>query len=256
MVTVERDVGARTLLQAPRGSGFQRSAVVVVGVTTAAAAASQVAVVVEDVVAVVITGMFVARSSLLRSSFGIAVKTRLQGGVQTLHLTSLAPSPARLGALATQRHGSRQLLPHSKPARSDSHPTRIGSNRKRWPEASQMILAQSACFWIRPVRPKPDLTQSTRTQIGPGLVLHSNYDPGRLWQTAAESEGGTLEAGRLRSARTGPDDSRTPACFWTRCVWPKPDQAIQIGSGPVLHNMIWAFRGRTELRMREAGSGI
>ena len=80
MVTVERDVGARTLLQALRGSGFQRSAVVVVDVTTAAAA-SQVAVVVEDVVAVVITGMFVARSSLLRSSFGIAVKTRLQGGV-------------------------------------------------------------------------------------------------------------------------------------------------------------------------------
>ena len=103
MVTVERDVGARTLLQAPWGSGFQRSAVVVVGVTTAAAAASQVAVVVEDVVAVVITGMFVARSSLLRSSFGIAVKTRLQDGVQTLHLTSLAPSAARLGAL--EKHG-------------------------------------------------------------------------------------------------------------------------------------------------------
>ena len=103
MVTVERDVGARTLLQALRGSGFQRSVVVVVSVTTAAAA-SQIAVVVEDVVAV-ITGMSVARSPLLRSSFGIAVKTRLQGGVQTLHLTSLAPRAAWLGALETHRHG-------------------------------------------------------------------------------------------------------------------------------------------------------
>ena len=57
---------------------------------------------------------------------------------------------------------------------------------------------------------------------------------------------------------TGPvDDSCRPACFWTRCVWPKPDQAIQIGSGWVLHNMVQAFFGKTEeSRMREGGSGM
>ena len=79
-----------------------------------------------------------------------------------------------------------------------------------------MILAQSACFWIRSVRPKPDLTQSTRTQIGPGLVLHSNYDPGRLWQTAAES----LKVGRWKRAG---------------CVLPEPGPMIlahRLASGP------------------------
>ena len=30
----------------------------------------------------------------------------------------------------------------------------------------------------------------------------------------------------------------------TRCVWLNPDQAIQIGSGSVLHNKIHAFFGR------------
>ena len=44
---------------------------------------------------------------------------------------------------------------------------------------------------------------------------------------------------------------------WTRCVWPDPDQAIHIGSGSVLRNMIPAFFENTELkRMREVGSGI
>jgi len=35
------------------------------------------------------------------------------------------------------------------------------------------------------------------------------------------------------------------------------EAANQIGSGSVLHNMIYAFFGKTELnRMREVGSGI
>ena len=55
----------------------------------------------------------------------------------------------------------------------------------------------------------------------------------------------------------GPDDSCTRACFRTRCVWPTPDQAIQIGSGPVLYSLIRTFFGRTEPnRMRGVGSGI
>ena len=45
-------------------------------------------------------------------------------------------------------------------------------------------------------------------------------------------------------------------CFQTRCVWPSPDQATQIGSGSVSHNMIHAFFEKTELnRVREVGSG-
>ena len=47
---------------------------------------------------------------------------------------------------------------------------------------------------------------------------------------------------------TEPDDSCTPAFFQTRCVWPNPDQATQIGSGSVLHNM--------SHRMREVRSGL
>ena len=41
--------------------------------------------------------------------------------------------------------------------------------------------------------------------------------------------------------RTGPDDFCLSLCFQTRCIWPKPDQAILIRNRPVLHNMIWAF---------------
>ena len=47
----------------------------------------------------------------------------------------------------------------------------------------------------------------------------------------------------------------TSTCYWTGCVWPKPDQAIEIGS--VVHSMVRAFFGRRELkRIREVGSGI
>ena len=55
-------------------------------------------------------------------------------------------------------------------------------------------------------------------------------NPGCLWKKATESKRGSMPmvVGQLHSARTGPDDSCTPACFWARCVWPKPDQAIQI----------------------------
>ena len=32
--------------------------------------------------------------------------------------------------------------------------------------------------------------------------------------------------------------------FWTRCICLKPDEVIQIGSGSVLHSMVWAFSGK------------
>ena len=55
-----------------------------------------------------------------------------------------------------------------------------------------------------------------------------------------------LQIGREVLTTSGPNDTSAPACFWTRSVQPKPDQDIQIGSGPVLHKMIRAFFGRTE----------
>ena len=86
-----------------------------------------------------------------------------------------------------------------------------------------------------PSQPETDQIQADFAQY---------HDPGHLWKNTNES--GKLAAGRLHSARTRPNDYYTPACFQTRHVWPKPDLAIQIGSRPVLHNMIQAFFGRME----------
>ena len=64
-----------------------------------------------------------------------------------------------------------------------------------------------------------------------------------------------LQIGREVLTTSGPNDSSTPACFWTRSVQPKPDQDIQIGSMLVLYSMIQAFFGRTEPdQMQEVGS--
>ena len=85
----------------------------------------------------------------------------------------------------------------------------------------------------------------------------AQYGLGHLWKNTTKSESGKLVAGQLHSARTGPSDSCTPACFWTRPIWPKPDQAIQIRSGPILHSVVWAFFARMEPNwMQEVGSGI
>ena len=107
-----------------------------------------------------------------------------------------------------------------------------------------------------------------------GLVLHSmiwavcgrpqcSLKVGN-WLRSAESKWETgcdlpsLKVGnQLRSAGTRPDHSCTVACLWTRSFWPKPDQAIQIRSGPVLFNIIQAFIARTETNlMWEFGSDI
>ena len=114
------------------------------------------------------------------------------------------------------------------------HPIRIRSGsaqkRARWFLHTGLLLdwIPLAKTWHR----QPD---ANRMRAG-----FAQYDPVHLWKTAAESESGKLVASRLRSARTGPDGSCTPACFWTRFVRPNPGQATQIGSGsgPVLYNMI------------------
>ena len=56
-------------------------------------------------------------------------------------------------------------------------------------------------------------------------------------------------------ARSGPDDSRSPACFRTGSVWLKPDTVSQnqIGSGLDLHEIIRAVCGRTQTNLKEKG---
>ena len=90
--------------------------------------------------------------------------------------------------------------------------------------------------------------------IHAGLAQH---DLDYLWKNAFKSESGKLVGGQLHSSRIWPHDSWTLTCFLTRYVRPKADQAIQTGSGLVLHKMIWAFFGRTKLNwIQEVVSGI
>ena len=100
-----------------------------------------------------------------------------------------------------------------------------------WFLHTDLLLGQICLAKTWHSQPEPN-----RTQAG-----FAQYDLGSLWNNATESESGKLGAGCLCSARIRPDDSCTPACFRTRCTWPKPAQAIQIGSGLVLYSMIRAF---------------
>ena len=127
-----------------------------------------------------------------------------------------------------------------------SDPDRIGSvgqKRARWFLHTGLLLD-----WIRLAKTWHSQPDANRMRAG-----FAHYDPGHLWKTAAESESGKLVAGRLRSARTGPDGSCTPACFQTRFVRPNLGQAIQIGSGPVLYNMIrLSLEERIRIRFRKS----
>ena len=133
---------------------------------------------------------------------------------------------------------------------------RSGSAGKHWPEVGQMTLAQ----WLASGRDPfgQNLTQSARTKLDPGsfctiLFGMSVEERNRVWKW--ETGSGPLAS--CQKQETGPNDSCTPACFQTRCVWPNPGQATQIGSGSVLQNMNHAFFEKTELkRMREVRSGI
>ena len=107
----------------------------------------------------------------------------------------------------------------SKCARSNASGSR--PTQKHWPEASPMILAHQLASGPGPFG--PNLTQSARTKSDPGWFW--TICQGHLWKNAVESDNGKLVAGQLHSAGTGPSDSCTAACFQTRSVWPKADQA-------------------------------
>ena len=97
-------------------------------------------------------------------------------------------------------------------------------------EAFARIWLDDSCTAHR-LASRPDLFSPNPRQPEPNRIRagFAQYDLGRQWKNATESESGKVVAGWLRSARTRPDDSCTLACFWTRCVQPKPDQAIRMG---------------------------
>ena len=78
---------------------------------------------------------------------------------------------------------------------------------------------------------------------------------GHVWKNATESESGTLVAGQLHSATTGPDDACTPVCFLTKYVWPKPDQP---GSDLVLDDCVrsWPNGSSLEASQLQESSGL
>ena len=111
-----------------------------------------------------------------------------------------------------------------------------------------------ACFQTGSVWPKPDTVSQNQTDSS--LVLHN------VIQTICGRKQLNLKVGTWWQAGsvlpdTGPNNFCTLAFFRTRCIWPRPDQAIKIGSRSFLHNMVQAFFGKMEPnQIQEAGSGI
>ena len=104
---------------------------------------------------------------------------------------------------------------------------------KHWPEAGPIIVGRQ--FVSGPDPFGQNLMQSARTKLD--LAGFAQCDSGHLWKNVTKSESGV-------QPEFGTSGSCTPACFQIRCVWPYPDQDIQISSGSVLHNMSLAFFGK------------
>ena len=123
-------------------------------------------------------------------------------------------------------------------------------------------ISQNPAWWYLRTSLHPDWICEAKTwhsQPQPNWIRagFAQYDPGFLWKNTTESESGKLVRGQYCSARIRPDDSCTLTYFRTRCLWQKSIEAIKIRSGLVLHNVIWAFFGRTEPNwMQEVGSDM
>ena len=120
-------------------------------------------------------------------------------------------------------------------------------------EAFARIEPDDSCtaHWLAS---RPDLFSQNPKQPEPNRIRASfaQHDPGHLWKNATESESGKVVAGQLRSAGTGPNDSCTLACFRTKCVRPKPDQAVHMGcrqSHKLLRTGVRFVRWRTISRL-------
>ena len=69
----------------------------------------------------------------------------------------------------------------------------------------------------------------------------------------AGSDPHPIRIGSEALARSGPDDSWTPACFWTGSVWPNLTQSARIKSDP---GRFCTICGRTQQSLKwEIGSG-
>ena len=127
-----------------------------------------------------------------------------------------------------------------------------GSTWKRWPEVGLMIVA----LWPRLDPFGQNLTQSARTKSDPGWFFTVWSGPSGEecnWVLKWETSSGPIVF--CYNQAWWPC---TSACFWTKTgVWPKPDQAIHIRSESVMHSVIQAFFGGTELnQMQEVRSSI
>ena len=120
---------------------------------------------------------------------------------------------------------------------------RSRSGGKHWPEAGRMILAHQLASGLDPFGQK--LTQSARTKSDLGWFC--TVLSGSSVDNRTESKSWKLWLHPARNWKPGPMIPAL-ACFQTRCVWPNPDQAIQIRSVLLLHNITHAFFGRTELK--------
>ena len=125
------------------------------------------------------------------------------------------------------------------------------STWKRWPDVGLMIRAH----WPRLESFGQNLTHLARTKSDPGWFF-------TVWSGPSVEECNWVwkwetSSGPIVFCYNQAWWPCTSACFRTRCVWPKPYQAIQIRSEPVMHNVIQAAFGGMELnRIQEVRSGI
>ena len=112
-----------------------------------------------------------------------------------------------------------------------------------WPEVSgPNDCCTPTCFWTGTAGPKPNTV--SQNQIGSRLGLHNTIWDISMWKNGTKSESGKLVVGWLLPARNQAWWFwHTGLLVWTRCVLPNLDQAIQIRSRSVLHNMIHDFFG-------------
>ena len=113
-----------------------------------------------------------------------------------------------------------------KHAGSDLHLIWIGLEalaRSR-PDSATLTCFQTKSIW------------SKHDTVSPNQDGYAQYNLGQLWENATEFGSRKLLVGWLLSAKSIPGDSCALACFWTKCIWPKPDlgQFNPLWSGPSL----------------------
>ena len=144
----------------------------------------------------------------------------------------------------------------SKHARSDLRPVQSGwealARQAGWVLHTSLLLDQIclAKSWHN----QPELNW-----IWAGFAyIYILYYPGHLSKNTTESQKWETSSGPVVSCqKPSPMIPAHQHASRPECVWPDPDQAIQIRSGLVLHSMAHAFFGKMELkRMWEVRSSM